>query len=100
MGGEGPTQGDGGDEVEPVAEEAGELRKIKAAQEPIRAVRLEHEDENHTVYRSWCAICRNARSTGTQHKRNLEKSAEEETAGPKIFSDFFYMSTKEELLGT
>ena len=29
------------------------------------------------------------------YKRNLEKSAEEEAAGPRVFSDFFFMSTKE-----
>ena len=41
-------------------------------------------------------MCRAARSTGPQHKKNVEQSKEEENDVPRIFSDFYYMNTAED----
>ena len=76
-------------------EESEETKRKIAAKEPSKKLRGEHEDENHAVYRSWCAICVASRGLGTQHRRQKKEEAKEDEDGPRIFSDFFFMSTDE-----
>ena len=68
--------------------------KVAKVDEPTARQRETHELENHAVYRSWCSVCAAARSTGTKHRSTPKDVREEE--GPKIFSDFYYMSTDAE----
>ena len=42
---------------------------------PSKTEILEHESQNHAVYRNWCEVCVKARSAGTVHKK---KETEEE----------------------
>ena len=37
-----------------------------------------------------------SRGLGTQHRRALKKEAAESSEGPRIFSDYFFMSTDED----
>ena len=76
-------------------EESEETKRKIAAKEPSKKLRGEHEDENHAVYRSWCAICVASRGLGTQHRRKKKEEAKDDEDGPRIFSDYFFMSTDE-----
>ena len=51
-----------------IPEEVVEMRRLRTSWGPTAKQRMEHEEENHAVYREWCGVCRVARSTGTQHK--------------------------------
>ena len=77
-------------------EESEEFRKSRAAAEPTPEQRENHFLENHAVYRPWCEVCVKSRGLGTQHRRALKKEAVESSEGPRIFSDFFFMSTDED----
>ena len=74
-------------------EEVDEVRRLAAGRAPTAKQRQEHEEENHAVYRDWCPVCIRARGLGNQHRKNKEKRKEEESEGPRIYSDFFFMST-------
>ena len=57
-------------------------------------MRERHYLENHAVYAEWCPICVAAKGTGTQHRRRgFDPEVEKE--GPRIFSDYFFMSSEE-----
>lgn len=77
-------------------EESEEFRKSQAAQEPTPEQKENHFLENHAVYRPWCEICVKSRGLGTQHRRATQKEAQESAEGPRIFSDYFFMSTEED----
>eukprot|EP00971_Amphidinium_carterae_P313078 6221951-Amphidinium_carterae.1 len=81
---------DGSDE----GEQPEELRRLIIAREPSTIERKRHEQENHAVYKDWCPICVAAKGTGAQHRRKAH-NADTEREGPRIFSDFFYMSSHE-----
>ena len=70
-----------------------EFRKLMSGRDPTPLQRARHEEENHAVYRDWCDICVAAKGTGTQHRRKLKQVANEEELGPRIFSDYFFMSS-------
>ena len=57
--------------------------------------RQQHEEENHVIFRNWCAVCIAGRGIGGQHRRKRKLRAEELAEGPMICSDFSYMSTDE-----
>jgi hypothetical protein len=76
-------------------EESEETKRKVAAKEPSRKMRAEHEDENHAVFRSWCTICVASRGLGNQHRKKKKEEAKEDDEGPRIFSDYFFMSTDE-----
>lgn len=76
---------------EEIEDEVKAVRTSARVDEPTRKQREQRELENHAMYRSWCAVCAAARSTGTQRKSTLKEDKEDE--GPKIFSDFYFMST-------
>lgn len=78
------------------AEESEEFKRSRAAAEPTRRQREEHLEQNHAVYKPWCEICVQSRGLGTQHRRRKRKQAAEDAEGPRIFSDFFFMSTEED----
>ena len=69
-------------------EEPAELRKLRQVRTATPKEVENHETENHTVYREWCEVCRGARSTGPQHRKNVEQSKEEEKDGPRISPAF------------
>ena len=77
-------------------EQAEETRRAEAASEPTAKERERHELENHAVYRNWCPICIGARGLGTQHRRQKKEDADKEKDGPRIFSDYYFMSTDEQ----
>ncbi|CAE7484287.1 unnamed protein product, partial [Symbiodinium sp. CCMP2456] len=81
---------------DPPHEESEEFRKSRAAAEPTPEQRENHFLENHAVYRPWCEVCVKSRGLGTQHRRALKKEATESSEGPRIFSDYFFMSTDED----
>ena len=81
-------------------EESEEFRKSRAAAEPTNEQKENHLLENHAVYRPWCEVCVNSRGLGTQHRRALKREAVESAEGPRIFSDFFFMSTEEDSVPT
>ncbi|CAE7246360.1 HCN2, partial [Symbiodinium microadriaticum] len=81
---------------EPPHEESEEFRKSRAAAEPTPEQRENHFLENHAVYRPWCEVCVKSRGVGTQHRRALKKEAAESSEGPRIFSDYFFMSNDED----
>lgn len=77
-----------------VQDEEKAVVKLAKIEEPTAKQRETHELENHAVYRNWCPVCAAARATGTQHKSASKLSKDDE--GPKVFSDFFFMSTDAE----
>ncbi|CAK0904033.1 unnamed protein product, partial [Prorocentrum cordatum] len=78
-----------------IIEESEEFKRARAARGPTRAQKEEHGEQNHAVYRSRCPVCRAARATGTQRRVEVERGADEEKEGPRIYSDYFFMSTDE-----
>ena len=76
-------------------EESEETKRKTAAREPSKKLRGEHEDDNHAIYRSWCAVCVGSRGLGTQRRRKQKDEAKEDEDRPRIFSDFYFMSTNE-----
>ena len=84
------------EQVEEEPEEPEETRMAAAASAPSKQMREEHEAQNHAVYRSWCEICVQSRGLGTQHKKKKQTEAIEDAEGPRIFSDYFFMSTDEQ----
>ena len=91
-----PAAGGEALDSEPLQEESEEFRKSRAAAEPTPEQRENHFLENHAVYRPWCEVCVKSRGLGTQHRRTLKKEAAESSEGPRIFSDYFFMSTDED----
>lgn len=77
----------------PLAEAQGAVRADRSDR-PSKRQMEEHELENHSVYRNWCPVCVEARSTGTRHRPRTQQEKEER--GPTIYADFFYMSTDED----
>ena len=76
-------------------EESEEFRRSVEVMEPTARQREEHEQENHACYRPWCRVCVESRGLGTQHRKTMKGLAEASADGPRIFSDFFFMSTDE-----
>ena len=78
---------------EEAEEEPEEVKRIAAGRAPTQQQRQRHEEENHSCYREWCEVCVAARGIGTQHrKKKKDQLAEEEGEGPRIFSDYYFMS--------
>ena len=67
------------------------MKEVRGA---TKAMREKHHLENHAVYAEWCPVCVSAKGSGTQHRRRIFDS-EAEKEGPRIFSDYFFMSTEE-----
>lgn len=88
------AEADSASESEP--EEPEEFKKLTAGRSPTPAQREQHELENHAVYRDWCSICVGSRGLGTPHRRKKKEQKKEEQEGPRIYSDFYFMSTEEE----
>jgi len=76
-------------------EESEEWKKVQRVITPTRKMIEEHEDQNHAVYRNWCATCVQSRGLGQYHKKVKLKEKDEARDGPKIFCDFYFMSTDE-----
>jgi hypothetical protein len=74
-------------------EESAEFRKSLEIEEPTIAMRAQHDQENHSVYRPWCSICIAARGVGSVHRKSRRDMAQKTKEGPIIYSDFFFMST-------
>jgi hypothetical protein len=72
-------------------EEALVSAKLKVSQGP----REEHEDGNHGVYRSWCAVCVAARGLGQGHHA-ADDGEDEQLKEPKLSLDYGYMSKRED----
>ena len=87
---EGQTQEDDEDIEEPE-----EFKRVVACRKPTRKQIKEHEDDNHAVFRDWCEVCLAPRGTGTPHFRRKE-AIDDEQEGPRIMSDYFYMSDNTE----
>ena len=52
-----------------------------------------HSQMKRAVFAPWCEVCVKAKGTGAQHGRQTNKElAKQEQYGPRIYSDFFYMS--------
>ena len=92
------------DEVEPIEfedddnNEPEELKRQKSCEAPTHRQRQEHIDSNHATYRGWCDICIKARATGTPHrtiKQDEQARKDAEKDGPRIDSEYFYMSNNE-----
>ena len=75
----------------PMPIEGALLRRPARVDKPTQSQVIEHEAQNHAVYRSWCEICVRARSTGTQHRKRSEEEKRED--GPCVHSDFFFMQS-------
>ena len=88
------TPEEGAEVEESDYEEPEELKRVVACRAPTQAEKEEHALQNHAVYRDWCSVCVAARGLGTPHRRR-KKDAAGEQEGPRIFSDYFYMSTDE-----
>ena len=82
------------DEEEEI-EESEEFKKSVEVSEPTQKQRDDHEMENHAVYRNWCPVCIQSRGLGTQHRKSRKTLTEQTQDGPKICSEFFFMSTDE-----
>ena len=80
---------------EEVHEEPEEYRKLVAGRSPTAAQRREHEEQNHAVFRDWCPVCLKSRGQGTQHRKKKRDQQRKEEEGPRICSDYFFMSTQE-----
>ena len=72
-----------------LGEEGQPVRKVRAPRTPSAAEVLEHEDQGHAVYRSWCAVCSGARGTGTVHAARREV---EEDRDPVVALDYAYLT--------
>ena len=89
------------DNVEPIEyedDEPEELKMQKTCEAPTNKQRREHIESNHATYRGWCDVCINARATGTPHaiiKADAGAKKEAERLGPRIYTDYFYMSIDE-----
>ena len=70
-----------------------ELRRVLAARHPIELERQKHFQRNNAVFAPCCEVCVKAKGTGAQHRRQtIKELAEQQQGGPRIYSDFFYMS--------
>ena len=75
------------------ADQPEELRRVLAARQPAEM----HFQTNHAVFAPWCEVCVKAKGTGAQHRRQTNKElAKPEQYGPRIYSDFFFLSEEEE----
>ena len=89
------------DNVEPIEyedDEPEELKIQKTCEAPTNTQRREHIESNHATYRGWCDVCIKARATGTPHaiiQSDLEARKEAEKLGPRIYTDYYFMSTDE-----
>ena len=85
---------DGGDRDEQdEADQPEELRRVPAAHQPTEVERQKHFQTNHAVFAPWCEVCVKAKGTGAKHRRQtIKELAKQEQDGPRICSDFFYMS--------
>ena len=76
-------------------EEGEEFRQIQRVTRPTAQQIQDHEDENHAIYRNWCEVCVASRGLGQHKKRDRRALVEKAKDGPKVCSDFFFMSTDE-----
>ena len=77
-------------------EESEEFRRSQKVTMPTPAQIQQHEDENHAIYRNWCEVCVASRGLGQQHRRDKRELALKSQEGPKVCSDYFFMSTDEQ----
>ncbi|CAE8638172.1 unnamed protein product, partial [Polarella glacialis] len=89
-------QGEAVEAEEEEFEEPEEMKRVTEVVTPSSRMLADHGLENLAVYRNWCEICVASRGLGQQHRRRAERSRDEEREGPRIFSDYFFMSTEEE----
>ena len=79
-------------------DEPEELKVQKTCEAPTNKQRREHIESNHATYRGWCDVCIKARSTGTPHaiiKAEAEAKKEAERLGPRVYTDYNFMSNDE-----
>ena len=76
---------------EPVHGDHRALVNVARVETPSKAQVRDHELQNHAVYRSWCPVCIEARSTGSKHRRKSEE--EKAQQGPSIHADFYFMES-------
>ena len=75
--------------------EGEELKRVEEIEQPTARQRQEHAEENHAIFRKWCAVCVAGRGLGGQHRRKRKQTAADLAEGPMMCADFFYMSTDE-----
>ena len=81
------------EEQDESADQPEELRRVLAARQPTELERQKHSQTNHAVFAPWREVCVKAKGTGAQHRRQTNKElAKQDQYGPRIYSDFFYMS--------
>ena len=81
------------DKQEESEDQPEELGRVLEARQPTELERQKHPQKNHAVFAPWCEVCVKAKGTGAQHRRQMNKElAKQEHYGPRIYSDFFYMS--------
>ena len=83
------------DDGEDEFEESAEFRQIQRVNKPTAQQVQQHEDENHATYRNWCEVCVASRGLGQQKRRDKRALVEKAKEGPKVCSDYFFMSTDE-----
>ena len=70
-----------------------ELRRVSAARQPTELESRSIFSTNHAVFAPWCEVCVKAKGTRAKHMRQtIKELAKQEQDGPRIYSDFFYMS--------
>ena len=81
------------DKQEESEDQPEELRRVLEARQPTELERQKHSQMNHAVLAPCCEVCVKAKGTGAQHRRQTNKElAKQEQYGPRIYSDFFYIS--------
>ena len=72
-----------------------ELRRVLTARQSTELERQKHSQTDHAVFAPWCEMCVKAKGTGAQYRRQTNKElTKQEQHGPRIYSDFFYMSER------
>ena len=81
------------DKQEETEDQPEELRRVLQARQPSELERQKHSQMNHAALAPWCEVCVKAKGKGAQHRRQTNKELpKQEQYGPRISSDFFYMS--------
>ena len=85
---------DGDHDEQDEADQPEELKRVLAARQPTELERQKHFQMHHAVFRTLVpSVCQSKReqehNTGDRQSRNWPK---QEQDGPRIYSDFFYMS--------
>ena len=72
------------------------IRRASSGRTPTQKEVEIHEEQNHGIYRDWCEVCVASKAHGTLHLRKSEEQRkEDEASGPRVFSDFFFMTDDE-----